>query len=122
MEALNNWVNEQANSNSFVTWCEDDNFAEHHLPNLCNIIINDLAEVDSNDSQITIYPNPAKEQIMIEGISPDEIKILNTLGQHIKTIYNTNEIHVSDLPDGLYLLRISDHKGKTVKKRFIVIN
>jgi tetratricopeptide (TPR) repeat protein len=119
-EALNNWVNEQANSNSFVTWCEDDDFAEHHLPNLCNIFINDIIEVDGYDSQITIYPNPAKEQIMIEGVSPDVIQISNTFGQHVKTIYNTNEIRVSDLPDGLYLLRISDHKGKTVTKRFIV--
>jgi len=120
-EALNNWVNAQANSGSFVTWCEEDDFAEHHLPNLCNMFIHDIAEVDSNDSQVTIYPNPAKERIIIEGISPVEIQIFNTFGQCVNTIYNTNEICVSDIPDGLYLLSISDHNGKTVTKRFIVI-
>lgn len=120
MEALNNWVDGQADSDYFATWCEDDDFAEHHLPNLCNIIINDIAEVDSNDSQVTIYPNPAKEQIIIEGICPDEIQIFNIFGQYVKTDYNTDEIRVSELPDGIYLLRISDHKGKTVTKRFVV--
>jgi hypothetical protein len=73
------------------------------------------------DTKITIWPNPSNNKISIGGTTVAELQIYDVQGQLIKTIYNTNELCVSDIPDGLYLLCISDHNGKTVTKRFIVI-
>ena len=74
------------------------------------------------NTRITVWPNPSNNIISIDGITVAELQIYDVRGQLIKTIYNTNEICVSDIPDGLYLLSISDHNGKTVTKRFIVID
>jgi len=73
------------------------------------------------DTKITIWPNPSNNKISIGGTTVAELQIYDVQGQLIKTIYNTNELCVSDIPDGLYLLCISDHNGKTITKRFIVI-
>ncbi|MBR7093462.1 MAG: T9SS type A sorting domain-containing protein, partial [Prevotella sp.] len=34
------------------------------------------------------------------------------LGQLVKTVRDTNEIPVADLPQGVYILRITDVEGK----------
>ena len=62
--------------------------------------------------QVSVYPNPAKENVFIKGIEPAEVQVYNALGQIVKTIKGTNEIPVTDLPQGVYLLRITDGEGK----------
>ena len=125
MEALNNWVNEQANSNSFVTWCEDDDFAEHQLPNLCNIIINDFAEVGSNDSQITIYPNPAKHVINIhfaENSTCNSIEIYALDGRLVETHGRASlqtTIDISSLNPGVYVMKLRMSDGKEFSERIV---
>ena len=62
--------------------------------------------------QVSVYPNPAKENVLIKGIEPTEVQVYNALGQLVKTIKGTNEIPVTDLPQGVYLLRITDVEGE----------
>ena len=60
---------------------------------------------------VTVYPNPTNDKIIIEGIKPTEVQVYNTLGQLVKTIQNSNEINVSDLPKGIYMLQVKDACG-----------
>lgn len=69
---------------------------------------------------VTIYPNPAKDRVVVEGISLSEVQVYNTLGQLVNTIQGTNEISVSGLPSGIYLLHITATDGKTYKTRLMV--
>lgn len=66
---------------------------------------------ETQDSELFIYPNPAKEKVTIEGIEAIEVEVYNALGQLVKSVRNSNEINVSDLPEGGYLLRINDKQG-----------
>ena len=75
---------------------------------------------ETKDSEIFIFPNPAKEKVTIEGVEATEVEVYNALGQLVKTLQNANEINVSDLMEGVYLLRIADADGKCYTNRVAV--
>ncbi len=65
-----------------------------------------------NPYQIMVYPNPAREKILIKmpaSSSISELLIVNISGSIIKRIYPRNqtslEIDIQDLPAGMYLLQ-----------------
>jgi hypothetical protein len=60
---------------------------------------------------VEVYPNPASETLRIDGLEAAEIQVYNALGQLVKVVRGTNEVNVSGLPEGLYLLRITDAEG-----------
>lgn len=67
--------------------------------------------VDESISEISVFPNPASEMIHINGIEVAELNIYNTVGQLVKTARSCNEINVSDLPKGIYMLQVKDACG-----------
>lgn len=71
-----------------------------------------VSGLEENALQINVYPNPAKDRVVIEGIETAEVCVYNALGQVVKTVHDTNEIPVANLPQGVYLLRIMDAEGK----------
>ena len=76
--------------------------------------INEIAEA------ISVFPNPAQSFVHVEGFDVKEIQCYNELGQLVKRVRNSNEISVSDLPEGVYLLRITDVEGENHAKRLAV--
>lgn len=38
---------------------------------------------ETQDSELFIYPNPAKEKVTIEGIEATEVEVYNALGQRV---------------------------------------
>ena len=69
---------------------------------------------------ITVSPNPTNSFVCIEGTNVVEVRVYNALGQMVKTVRNSNEVHLENLPTGLYTLRISTEKGKTVNKKVVL--
>lgn len=65
-------------------------------------------------------PNPAKDRVIVEGIEAAEVQVYNALGQLVKTVQNANEINVSDLMEGIYLLRITVADGECYTNRVAV--
>ena len=65
---------------------------------------------------IMVYPNPANGLITIEGISADvsQIPLINIQGQLIDIQVKNNQIDVSNLPAGIYLLKINENSVKIV--------
>ena len=51
---------------------------------------------------------------------PIDVQIFNALGQLVKTVRSMNAISVSGLPQGVYLLRITDAEGKRLVVREVV--
>ncbi len=76
--------------------------------------------VEENALQINVYPNPAKDRVVIEGIEAAEVNVYNALGQVVKTVRGTNEIDLSGLVEGVYMLRITDAEGKSHAVRVVV--
>lgn len=77
--------------------------------------------VEEKTLQINVYPNPAKDRVIVEGIEAAEVGVYNSLGQLIKMMRGTNEINVSDMQEDVYLLRIIDSEGSLHTTRFTVI-
>ena len=80
-----------------------------------------VKEVPQEAIKALVYPNPAKEKVTIDGIETAEVQVYNALGQVVKTVRNSNEINVSNLTEGVYLLRIMDAKGVSQTERITVI-
>lgn len=76
---------------------------------------------DHNDMElVTVSPNPTNSLVRIEGTTVAEVKVYNALGQMVKTVRNLNEVHLGNLPTGLYTLRINTEKGETVNKKVVL--
>ena len=82
-------------------------------------IMEDCSFTHEHHQMINVYPNPTSEIITIEGIEPAEVQVYNTFGQLVKSVRGTNEINVGDLPEGVYLLHITDKEGNTFSERII---
>ena len=61
---------------------------------------------------MSVFPNPANGKVSIEGVEAAEVLVYNALGQLVKTVRGTNEIDLSGLAEGVYLVRIMDADGK----------
>ena len=61
-----------------------------------------------------------QETVTIEGVEACDIEIYNALGQLVKTMQGTNEISVAGLPEGVYVLCITDEKGNAFTERVSV--
>ena len=72
----------------------------------------DLLNVTEISNEVKLYPNPTKDIIKIEGIEVAEVEVYNALGQRVKIVQSTNEIDLSGLVEGIYMLRITDAEGK----------
>jgi glucose/arabinose dehydrogenase len=78
----------------------------------------------------TVFPNPAKSQIIIEGESNNElreVKIINMEGKIVQSrsfitsrSSASSTLDVSTIPNGIYLLKI--RQGKAVQSKVIVIH
>ena len=75
------------------------------------------ATVGVNDiiSNISIYPNPVKDVINIEG-NYTSVDVLDILGNLVLSSKAKKNINVSSLADGVYMLNIQTENGITSKK------
>ena len=76
--------------------------------------------VDENDmALVKLFPNPATDKIRIEGLEDKhEVQIYNAYGMIVKSlsINGVDEIDISELTAGYYILRIGGHAMRFVKK------
>ena len=70
-----------------------------------------------------VFPNPTNNKVWIvlpEDALVDEIRVYNVFGQVVKRVQGTNEVSVVGLPEGVYVLRITDEKGNAFTERVSV--
>lgn len=80
-------------------------------------------EENVNNSQISIYPNPANRliNVKINSNNPIYVTIFDFTGKKIQTtelIDNQGSISISHLSSGVYFVEIFDGKNKEIKKLF----
>lgn len=69
---------------------------------------------------LCLYPNPASETVYIQGVAAENVMIYNAMGQLVKSVRNTQEIHVATLPNGVYHLIVNGLDGSRKSARIIV--
>ena len=75
---------------------------------------------NTEEPGVKVYPNPANGVVRIEGVIANEVWVFNALGQLVKTVRGTNEIDLSGLVDGVYMLRIRDKEGRIFLEKVMV--
>lgn len=80
----------------------------------------------NESSSFKVYPNPAFEKIAIVNLSEQnvmkDVKITNTTGQVVKSIFTNEsslEIDIADLPSGVYFIQIIQNGQLNVKKLMV---
>ncbi len=86
-------------------------------------------EVDENENVVlSVYPNPARENIIVEGENIAEIEICNLLGEVV--YYNSSVvprrdativISTENMSAGSYFVRVRMADGKVVTKKIVVV-
>ena len=73
----------------------------------------------SNNSLITIYPNPNSEKVIIKG-DYNSFRILSKTGEIVKSGKQVIELDTSDLKVGIYIIEMITKNNKIVSKRLII--
>jgi hypothetical protein len=88
-----------------------------------------ISEVNEPNNVITIYPNPANNEIQISGINSlateATIVVTNMLGQTVLarkfvSISQTHNINVSQIPAGVYCVEITTGLNEKYKRKLII--
>jgi hypothetical protein len=89
-------------------------------PNGCDITSNvfnfTTLGIDNleNELNLPIYPNPSNNILNVE--CKNGYQIFNSVGQLVKQNKDTtNQITISDLPTGLYILKSDNRVGRFIK-------
>jgi len=90
------------------------------ISNLYNYNTLSSSYFSQNNLEVSLYPNPVRDILNIE-IENDiqSIEIYNIQGQRVLSS-NQNQINVSDLASGMYLVRIQDIDNNIVTKKIAV--
>ena len=72
--------------------------------------------------EVRLYPNPAKDNVMLSGLDNAEIRIFDMAGRLVRqyeSLSGLTELSVSDLHAGVYMLQI-EQAGKTAVRRLSI--
>ncbi|MBR3710016.1 MAG: T9SS type A sorting domain-containing protein [Bacteroidales bacterium] len=120
LDALNFKV-EELNGEQLLSWCDTGmSFENQLLPVFCDFDVTTTEENQNDSSHVSLSPNPTNGSVHIEGVIANEVQVYNTFGQLLKTAKNTKEISLRGLPQGAYLLRITDENGATTTQKIVV--
>lgn len=75
-------------------------------------------ELKNND--ITVYPNPTIGNISIIGGDAYRICLFNLLGEQVRVFNEKNNFSISDLPTGLYILKLYNKNGEIIKTEKVI--
>lgn len=97
--------------------------SEYCFGTLAGCISVALTNNEGNIPEILIYPNPASNYLLIEGLDDTyDVIIMNSLGDVVKRVLDLSKpVDLSGVQKGIYFLRISDSDSNYSSVRKIVI-
>ena len=94
---------------------------------LDNVAISADATLSSDsfalENQVKVYPNPASTNLTISNLDKISIKnvtLINLLGKEVLKSQNTENLNVSQLSRGIYILKIESTSNKIINKKVIL--
>ena len=103
--------------------CESDFAASLNHPEDNYVWVDDHWNLTENqETKLIVYPNPATDLLHIEAKDVCRLSVFNALGQCViseKVAKDETQLDFSDLPNGLYLLKVETKNG-VASRRFVV--
>ena len=123
--SVNNSAGGTANGTSLIEYDNNitaaDKRNQHWYIEKTEQIPTSLSQLNISQSKLKIYPNPAKDFIIINeeqlNINNEEVTIFDLTGKIVKKQrLNGKSIDISNLSSGLYFVKIGNYRGKFIKK------
>jgi hypothetical protein len=85
------------------------------------IVYISTSTLQAADAPLNIFPNPTNEVVSIEtDLKIMHIDVLNIEGKRYKKkLNNVNEINISEMPSGVYILEFHTEKGIKINRRIV---
>lgn len=83
---------------------------------------NFLSNKTYKGKEIKVYPNPTNNYVLIEGLSSEEIKkvtVFDLNGKNANMVLNNNQIDISSLSSGIYMLKIETKEGTVLNEKIV---
>lgn len=82
------------------------------------LIVSNTTDIDlmEGNGDVTIYPNPTTGILNVVGEQIGNIEVYEATGRAVMRADNTEQIDISNLPSGIYFLRITHIHGVNVKR------
>lgn len=93
--------------------CTDNfrlNIDDIHVGNTLGI------ENAENEANVAIYPNPVRNMLNIEGNNVKNVEVIDMDGRVVLTNDRAGQIDMSNLSDGVYMVRVMSENGVSTKK------
>ena len=130
IDQSNNQINHGPFNGSWVSFGEDKNKELYIIDNFGSIYKiegNILSTTDFNINTVSIYPNPASNNLnvkssnnsFIKNISIYDLKGSIALTKNISGLTETN-ISINSLQSGIYMVKVTSAKGISIIKKLIV--
>jgi|LSQX01.2.fsa_nt_gb hypothetical protein len=103
---------------------QDDTFPLYNVTDKdCDYLLHTkINEIKQPNKTVTIFPNPTKDILSIRLLKPDmkvnSMQIIDMQGKVLK-VFNQNELNISSLSKGIYLIKIDFDNNESVIERII---
>ncbi|MGV3696410.1 ELWxxDGT repeat protein [Flavobacterium sp.] len=91
----------------------------YHIDLESQLDTSDFSSSMDASSLIVVYPNPSDENITVATLDQSNVlklDLFDILGKKIKNINNTNDLGVSEISNGIYILKVTTDKSVQTKK------
>jgi hypothetical protein len=78
--------------------------------------VNNAMDSERYLENIAVYPNPTTGELYIDAVDVQKVECYSQMGQLVGVYDNVNELNISELADGVYMLRITVPQGVTMRK------
>lgn len=86
----------------------------HFVTNPYPIVVTGIQNSNIKGEPISIYPNPATNFMILEGITTGSVSILNSLGQTVIKTQMINNIDISKIAKGFYFVQVSNDSNEII--------
>ena len=75
------------------------------------------------DTDVSIFPVPASNNMTVtlkNGATPVKTELFDMTGKMVFRVLNSNKLNITDLPEGLFFIRIENNSGEIFIRKFAI--
>ena len=82
-----------------------------------DITVGAVLDIESaEEANIAIFPNPVRDMLTVNGENVKNVEIIDVNGRVVLNSNRAGQIDMSELSDGVYMVRVMSENGVSTKK------